>query len=128
VAQPPLRRAFDKIERSVGRPLEDAVASQRYVDFVVKGLKAQRAVTRTARRAVDRQIARALHLINVPAYSDLRRLSRQLTTLTGEVRALTQQTDRLSVSATRLEERQASYPAIPHAGDELPSQADIDNG
>ena len=113
MAQPPLRRAFDKIERSVGGPLEDAVASQRYVDLVVKGMKAQIAVTRTVRRAVDHQIARALHVINVPAYSDLRRLSRQLTTLTAEVRAL-RQPDRLPVAATRLEEGQAEPPPGPH--------------
>lgn len=114
MAQPAWRRAFDKLERTVGEPLEDAVASQRYVDLVVKGMKAQLAVNRTVKRAVDHQIARALHLINVPAYSDLRRLSRQMTTLTGEVRGLTEQTDRLSVAATRLEERQAELAQGPH--------------
>jgi len=114
VAQPAWRRAFDKLERTVGEPLEDAVASQRYVDLVVKGTKAQLAFNRIVKRAVDHQIARALHLFNVPAYSDMRRLSRQLTTLTSEMRGLTQQADRLSVVATRLEERQAELPQDPH--------------
>jgi hypothetical protein len=114
VAQPAWRRAFDKLERTVGEPLEDAVASQRYIDLVVKGTKAQLAFNRIVKRAVDDQIARALHLFNVPAYSDMRRLSRQLTTLTGEMRGLTQQADRLSVVATRLEERQDELPQDPH--------------
>ena len=114
MAQPAWRRAFDKLERTVGEPLEDAVASQRYVDLVVKGTKAQLAFNRIVKRAVDDQIARALHLFNVPAYSDMRRLSRQLTTLTGEMRGLTQQADRLSVVATRLEERQAELSQDPH--------------
>jgi hypothetical protein len=113
VAQPAWRRAFDKLERTVGEPLEDAVASQRYVDLVVKATKAQLAFNRIVKRAVDDQIARALHLFNVPAYSDMRRLSRQLTTLTAEVRAL-RQPDRLSVAATRLEEGQAEPPQDPH--------------
>jgi hypothetical protein len=113
VAQPAWRRAFDKLERTVGEPLEDAVASQRYIDLVVKGTKAQLAFNRIVKRAVDHQIARALHLFNVPAYSDMRRLSRQLTTLTGEMRGLTQQADRLSVVAKRLEERQAELPQDP---------------
>ena len=35
-------RAFDKVERKIGKPLEDAVASRRYIDVMTLGMKAQR--------------------------------------------------------------------------------------
>jgi hypothetical protein len=85
---PALRRAFDRVERTVGKPLEEAVASRRYIDVIVLSMKVQLAVNRRIRRTLDQKIGGALNAINVPTRSDVRRLSRQLTVLTGEVRAL----------------------------------------
>lgn len=105
--KPTWRKAFDRVERAVGKPLEDAVGSQRYVDAVVLGFKVQMAVNRKVRQTVDRQIGAALHMVNVPTYRDVRRLSKQLSTLTGEVRTLATQTDEIAAAAAALQERQA---------------------
>lgn len=107
MGQPTWRRAFDTVERAVGRPLEQAVESSRYVDALVLGLKVQGAVNRTVRRTVDRQIGAVLHLVNVPTRSDVRRLSRQVTTLTGEVRRLALTADDLQRAAAALQEDRA---------------------
>jgi hypothetical protein len=88
--QPAWRRAFDRVERTVGRPLEDAVASRRYIDVIVISMKLQLAVNHELRKTIDRQMGAVLHLINLPTRSDVRRLSRQLTVLTGEVRNLSE--------------------------------------
>jgi hypothetical protein len=93
--QPAWRRVFDRVERAVGEPLEQAAASNHYIDVIVLQLKLQSALNRALRRTIERQIGAALHLINVPTYSDVRRLGRQLTTLTGEVRALSAATEEL---------------------------------
>jgi hypothetical protein len=98
--QPAWRQAFDRLERAVGRPLEDAVASQRYVDAVALGLKVQLEVNRKVHQRVDRQVGAVLHLFNVPTLTDVRRLSQQLTTLTSDVRSVAAQTDLLVIAAT----------------------------
>jgi hypothetical protein len=82
-----VRAVFDKVERTVGAPLEDAVASPRYgvaVSFWVNG---PRAVQRQVRGTVDNALAGVLHALNIPTRSDVNRLSRQLAVLTAEVRA-----------------------------------------
>jgi hypothetical protein len=79
---------FDKVERTVGRPLEDVVGSSRYVDTMLTVKKVPRAAGGAVFRTVDRGMGRVLHLVNVPTRGDVRRLSRQLTVLTSEVRAL----------------------------------------
>lgn len=86
--QPAWRRTFDSVERKVGRPLEDVVTSSTYVDALVLGVKLQVTVARAVRGTVERQIGAILHLAAMPTRGDVRRLSRQLTTLTGEVRTL----------------------------------------
>jgi hypothetical protein len=92
----------------VGKPLEEAVASSRYVDVMLTTMKVQRAVGGAVGRAVDHRIGGLLHAINIPTRSDVRRLSRQLTSLTGEVRALAATTQELRSLA---EADQASAPA-----------------
>ena len=85
---PSVRTVFDKVERTVGAPLEGAVASPRYgvaVSFWVNG---PRAISRNVRGAVDDKLAAVLHALNMPTRGDLQRLSRQMAVLTAEVRAL----------------------------------------
>ena len=82
------------------------------------GIKLQVALNRTVRHQIDRQIGAVLHLMNLSTRSDARRLSRQLTVLTGEVRKLSEQADELFAQARQLEQRQrAAQPAqrIPEA-------------
>ncbi|HEX4106566.1 MAG TPA: hypothetical protein VHX88_00440 [Solirubrobacteraceae bacterium] len=93
--QPAWRRAFDSVERTVGRPLEDAAASSTYVDALVLVVKLQTTLTRATRRSIEKQLDRVLHVAGMPSRRDIRRLSHQLTTLTSEVRTLSTTTEEI---------------------------------
>jgi hypothetical protein len=81
-------RAFDNVERKVGKPLEDAVASPKYIDVMTRGMKVTRAVRGAGGRAAGGALEKVLHVAKLPTHSDVRRLSREIATLTSEVRAL----------------------------------------
>lgn len=108
---PGIRTVFDKIERAVGAPLEDAVASPRYGTVVTFWVKGPAAVNRAMRRSVDDKLAGVLHLLNVPAHGDIQKLSRQLAVLTAEVRALSLPADRISTYVEQLQERESELQA-----------------
>jgi hypothetical protein len=82
--QPKWRRVFDSAERRIGKPLENLVASPRYVDVALLGRRLRGTVT----DALERPSAAVLHLFNLPALRDLRRLTHQVAALTNEVRQL----------------------------------------
>lgn len=103
-----LWRGFDKVERAVGKPLEDLVASPTYVDWMVRGLKLQRAVGGLAGQVVKGGVGKVLRAVNLPTGSDVQRLSRQLAVLTSEVRALSTQQPPPVVPATEEAGRGAS--------------------
>jgi RNA-binding protein YlmH len=85
---PPLwRRGFDAVERAVGSRLEQGVQREGFTDVVVAAKRVQRAV---GRRVEDVTTA-GLHLLNIPARRDVRRLSTQLTRIEREVRALSRE-------------------------------------
>jgi predicted RNase H-like nuclease (RuvC/YqgF family) len=122
---PAWRRVFNRAERAVGAPLEDFVGSRRAIDGAVSVMKVQRAMAGALRGVVDRELAGLLHFVNMPTRTDVRRLSRQLTALTGEVRMLADHIDELQrtlpparesllaevrVLAVRLDELQRSLP------------------
>lgn len=75
---------FDTAERAVGRPLEHVVASPRYLDVALLG----RRVKGVAGAALTVPMTTVLHLLNLPARGDIRKLSRQVAVLTNEVRDL----------------------------------------
>jgi hypothetical protein len=93
-SKPPWWRAFDKVERKVGRPLEEVVASKRYVDVMLTGQKVRRAVTGTVGRVAGGAVGKVLHVVQIPTRSDVRNLNRQLTELASEVRALSAEQQR----------------------------------
>lgn len=101
--KPILWRGFDRVERLVGSRLEDLVATTGYADTVVKALKAQRAVGGLIGRVLMGGTSTFLHAVNLPTGKDVQRLSRQLASLTGEVRALS-----LTQQPGPVTERQAS--------------------
>jgi hypothetical protein len=103
---PGWRTVFDKVERAIGAPLEDAVASPRYGTAVTFWVKGPAALNRAVRRSVDDKLASVLHLLNVPAHEDVQKLSRQLAVLTAEVRALSLPADRISSFVQGLQERE----------------------
>jgi hypothetical protein len=95
MGKPAWRGAFDWVERAVGAPLEEAVASRRYVDVLVFWMNGPLAVNQMLCRLADDQLGRVLHLLNMPSRDDVTRLSRQITILTAEVRALSLPADRI---------------------------------
>ena len=72
--QPLWLKAVHKLERAVGEPVEAAVRTDTYFDVVSKATRA----TAGASRTVVGTSTRVLHLLNLPADSDVRRLREQL--------------------------------------------------
>jgi hypothetical protein len=86
--QPLWLRAVLRVERAVGQPVESVVRSERYFDVVTKTTR----VRRKAVGAAEGVSRRALHLLNLPAGTDIRgvrqqlaRLERQIDQLSGEM-------------------------------------------
>jgi hypothetical protein len=67
-------RAVHRVERTIGKPVESAVRSDRYFDTVSKVTR----VRRKAIGAVEGVSRRGLHLLNLPAGTDVRRMREQL--------------------------------------------------
>ena len=63
-----------RAERAIGRPVEAAVRSDTYFDAVAELNRASRRVT----DAAESVSKRALHLLNLPAGTDIRRVREQL--------------------------------------------------
>jgi hypothetical protein len=86
--KPTWRRAFDRVERAIGEPLENAAGSSTYVDVLVRGMKVQRAVGGAVGRVAGGAVNVVLRAANLPTRNDMTKLSRQVTVLTSEVRQL----------------------------------------
>ena len=78
---PMWRRAFDAVEQPARQRLEAAVGTQEFARVAMMLLSAWTTVGKTGRAATTRM----LHVANIPAYTDLRRISRQLGALEGKV-------------------------------------------
>ena len=63
-----------RVERAVGGPVESAVRSDTYFDVVAELNRGSRRLT----GAVEGVSRRGLHLLNLPAGTDIRRLREQL--------------------------------------------------
>lgn len=72
--QPLWLKAVYKLERAVGERVEAAVRSDTYFDLVATSQRSQKQV-RSLAESVSR---RCLHMLNLPAGSDIRRLREQL--------------------------------------------------
>jgi hypothetical protein len=105
-ATPLWRQAFDAAERRVTPHAENLVRTPGFVTGVTLVRRAQ-VLARDTARGVS---ARAWHLVNLPAGSDLARLRAQIGALDREVRRLTVQLEndrRARTTATPLEEADA---------------------
>ena len=67
-------RGVYRLERAIGEPLESFLHSETYFDLVSEVLRAQRA----SGRHLEGASRRLLHLLNLPAGSDIRRMREQL--------------------------------------------------
>ena len=91
MADSPLwRRAFDSVERPLGRTLDRVVQTGAYADLVATSWK----LAARARRDFERTSTWALHLWNVPAATDLDRLARQVAHVERQVRDLSREVER----------------------------------
>jgi hypothetical protein len=85
MADKPLwRRTFDTVDRHIAGPAEAAARSDAFGDALTLGLR----LRRRAQREVEKRTRRALHLVNLPTATDVRRLSEQVAALRREVREL----------------------------------------
>jgi len=75
------RRAFDAVEQPARQRIEAAVGTPEFARVAMTLLSAWTSVGKTSRAASTR----LLHMANIPAHADLRRLSRQLGALEGKV-------------------------------------------
>jgi hypothetical protein len=83
--QPLWLRTVHKLERTVGGPVASVVRSDAYFDTVAK-------VSRARRRAIDvveGVSRRGLHMLNLPAGTDVRRMRAQLSRLERQLDQLT---------------------------------------
>ena len=80
-------RAVHRVERAVGEPVEAAVRTDTYFDLVTKVNR----TTRTVKRTVGGASTRALHLANLPAGSDMRRLREQLSRMERRLNQLSEE-------------------------------------
>jgi polyhydroxyalkanoate synthesis regulator phasin len=80
--QPMWRRMFDAAERPVGRTLERLVQTEGFADVVARAKKAQV----QSRRRVERVTRHALHLWNLPAATDVKRVEERLAAVERRLR------------------------------------------
>jgi hypothetical protein len=85
VEQPLWLRAVLRLERAIGEPIESAVRSDTYFDLVSTTTRVRRKVVGTA-EGVSR---RCLHLLNLPAGSDIRTMRQQLARMERRLNQLT---------------------------------------
>jgi hypothetical protein len=78
-------QAVHRLERAIGGPIESAVQSDTYFDVVSQANRARaRAIG-----AVEGVSRRCLHLVNLPAGTDVRRVREQLSRMERRLNALT---------------------------------------
>jgi hypothetical protein len=84
---PAWKRAFDQMEGQVGPQLEQFVRTEQFADLAAGMARAQ---TEVQRRMAD-LLRQAWHFWNLPAASDVKRLSEQVASLERRVRELSKQ-------------------------------------
>ena len=95
--QPLWLRVVLRVERAVGEPIEAAVRSDTYFDLVSTTTRMRRKVEGTA-EGVSR---RCLHMLNLPAGSDIRRLRQQLARMERRLNELSHDVAELDESESR---------------------------
>ena len=109
--KPKWRQAFDKVERAVGVPLENAAASHRFMDVMSTGIRVRRAATAKVAGAVHGLTGAVLHAVNIPTRDDVRTLTRHLTEVASDLRAIEQGQRRANTTG------RSRKPPAEHGGD-----------
>jgi hypothetical protein len=84
-------KVVHRLERAVGAPVESAVRSDTYFDVVAVVTRASGKAKRTA-ESVSR---RGLHLLNLPAGSDVKRVREQLLRMERRLNQLTENVEEM---------------------------------
>jgi hypothetical protein len=95
-------QAIQRFERAIGEPVETAVRSDAYFDFVAQANRARARLTRTFEELSEEW----LHRFNLPAGSDVRRLREQLS-------RVERQLNQVAKNVADLEEAAAAPPPQP---------------
>jgi hypothetical protein len=85
--QPLWLKAVHRLERAIGEPVEAAVRSDTYFDLMAKATRAKSTVKGVAEGASGK----CLHLLNLPASTDVRRMREQLTRVERRLNQLTEE-------------------------------------
>jgi hypothetical protein len=88
--RPLWRRAFDAVDHGIGRPIEAVTRTDAFGDAFTIAWRLQRRM----QKELERRSRRALHLCNLPAASDVRRLSEQVGALQRQVRELSHELEK----------------------------------
>jgi hypothetical protein len=80
-----------RLERAVGEPVESAVRTETYFNLMTTAMR----TTKTAKRKVTGASTRALHLLNLPAGTDVRRLREQLARMERRLNQLSERVEEL---------------------------------
>ena len=91
-------RVVHRVERAIGEPVETAVRSDTYFDVVS-------VVTRTtgkAKSTAESLSRRGLHLLNLPAGSDVKRLREQLLRMERRLNQLTENVEEMDDGRQRM--------------------------
>jgi hypothetical protein len=78
---------FDRLERKIGLPMEQVVATSTFTELMIRGVHLQLA----AGQLVERVSNDVWHLLNLPTRSDLAWVSRQIASLESDVRKLAEE-------------------------------------
>ena len=87
-------RAVLKLERAIGEPVESATHSDTYFDLVTMTTR----VRRKAVGAVEGVSRRCLHLVNLPAGTDIRKMRQQLARMERRLNQLSDEVSELDES------------------------------
>ena len=84
-------RVVHRLERAVGEPVESAVRSDTYFDVVSIATR----TTGKAKSTAESLSRRGLHLLNLPAGSDVKRLREQLLRMERRLNQLTENVEEM---------------------------------
>ena len=85
-AKPLWLRAVHRLERAVGEPVESIVRTETYFDVMTTVTR----TTKGVKRKVSGASTRALHLVNLPAGTDLQRMREQLSRMERRLNQLSE--------------------------------------
>jgi len=95
--QPLWLKLILRVERTIGEPVESAVRSETYFEVI----STVNRVRRRASGAVEGASRRALHVLNLPAASDIRRMRQQLARMERRLNQLSEEVSEMDESEPR---------------------------